>query len=376
MKENIVEFPDRKSVQEEAALWLIKLDGDEEPTPEMLASLHEWLARNPVHRQELHGLALTWSRMNVLTELAVPLGRMDEQEEPLFASRFMRRWGIRHRSVLASLLVGAIIYAIYAGIAGWRATDRYLASNGTYVTRVGEQKMATLSDGSIILLNTNSEVRVDYSENFRDTRLVRGEAEFTVAKNPNQPFRVYAGNERVQAIGTAFTVFLQNDKVDVMVTEGEVALATRSEDAPENGAAAEPSATTAATPIEYVETLSTLKAGQSARMSAADKPADNPLSAPDAIEVIEADHLMTRRLAWREGLLIFDGDPLEDVVREISRYTTVAIEITDPLVGATRIGGQFPVGETDAMLDVLESSFGFQVTRLGTDRVLISAAAN
>ena len=83
---------------------------------------------------------------------------------------------------------------------------------------------------------------------------------------------------------------------------------------------------------------------------------------------------MEKRLSWREGMLTFSGDPLEVVVEEISRYTTISIEFTDPAVKATRIGGRFPIGETDAMFDALEANFGLRVTRLSHDRVLLSAA--
>ena len=83
---------------------------------------------------------------------------------------------------------------------------------------------------------------------------------------------------------------------------------------------------------------------------------------------------MARRLSWRKGLLIFAGEPLEEVVAEISRYTTVSIEITDPTVRTIKIGGQFRVGEIDAMFDVLEENFGLRVTRLSYNHIQLSAA--
>ncbi len=82
---------------------------------------------------------------------------------------------------------------------------------------------------------------------------------------------------------------------------------------------------------------------------------------------------MAKRLSWREGVLTFAGDPLEVVVEEISRYTTVSIEFSDPAVRAIRIGGRFPIGETDAMFAALEANFGLRVTRLSHDRVMVSA---
>jgi transmembrane sensor len=380
VKENIVEFPDRSAVQEEAALWLIRLDGDTEPSEETLTDLRAWIARSPVHRDELRSLAATWSRMNVLTELSVPLGRVDTRKENVPVRGMLETLGrfVPRRSVLATMLAVAGSAASYSLWKSWAD----LASNGSYATRVGEQRPVVLADGSVALLNTNSEIRVEYGQSFRDIRLIRGEVEFTVAKNPAMPFRVYVGNERVQALGTAFTVYMQDKKVDVIVTEGRVALATlsqpRVETAPAvnlalggtgvDAPAADPS------PNAYVETLSTLQAGQSATMTTS-VDATNQLSAIESIENFEKQD-MARRLSWRDGLLIFAGDPLEDVVREISRYTTMVIEIRDPQVREIKIGGQFPVGETDAMLDVLEANFRLRVTRLSPDRVLLSAAEN
>lgn len=382
MKENIVEFPDRGALQSEAAMWLIRLDGDDEPTEEMLASLREWLARSPAHREELCSLAATWSSMNVLTELAVPLGRVEPRRKAFSPMRAVRSL-FAHAAARAALASVLLFSILYSAVVLWPQPAPHLASNDVYTTRVGEQKNVTLADGSVILLNTNSEVIVDYSREFRDLRLTRGEVEFTVAKNPDVPFRVYAGNERVQALGTAFTVYMQDEKIAVTVTEGQVALATLDQ----SGAARGPapaltsalgtlnSAVSSANANIYVETLSSLRAGQSASMNAVINAAASQLSAIETIEVITEQDL-ERRLSWREGLLVFAGEPLEDVVREISRYTTLAIEIGDPQVRAIKIGGQFPVGETDALFDTLEDNFGLRVTRLGQGRVLLSAAEN
>ncbi len=120
-----------------------------------------------------------------------------------------------------------------------------------------------------------------------------------------------------------------------------------------------------------VETLVTIKAGESATIRGV-LGADT-VSTINAVKIVEAQE-MAKRLSWREGILYFAGDPLEVVVDEISRYTTVSIEISDPVVRATRIGGRFPIGETDAMFAALEANFGLRVTRLSHDRVLVSVA--
>lgn len=373
MKENIVEFPDQAAIEEEAAAWLVKLDGDGAPSSDELALLREWLKRSPVHREQLGRLADFWGKLNVLTELAVPLGHPGSLANHGFTA-------IIRQAVPRIRLAGLAATVIFIGIAAtlWLQPDPFLSSNGLYATTVGQQQSTTLADGSVVLLNTNTQIKVDYNNAYRNIRLLQGEAHFTVAKNKLRPFRVYAGNRRIQAVGTAFSVYLKNDSVDVTVTEGEVALASVSRAGYERlphyersfgGDLASGSSTVPDS--SYVESLGTIRVGESANIhNAPDAEAAGIISIIESIKAPE----MAKRLSWREGMLTFTGDSLEFVVDEVSRYTTVSIEIIDPAVRATRIGGRFPIGEIDAMFDALETNFGLRVTRLGPDRVLVSAA--
>ena len=373
MRENIVEFPDRKAIEKEAGAWLIKLDGDCAPSAGELASLREWLERSPVHRKQLGSLADFWGKMNVLTELAVPLGRPESRTNRSFVRSLRHsipKFG-RAAFVTAVIVIGVVT-------AFWMRPDPFLSSNGLYATAIGQQQTMTLADDSVVLLNTNTQIQVDYNNEYRNIRLLQGEAHFTVAKSAARPFRVYAGNGRVQAVGTAFSVYLKDNAVDVTVTEGEVTLASvyrsGSNRSPRQGTPPgtnQSSGSIAIVADGRVETLGRIKAGESATIRSA--PDAVTVSTIDAIETVEAPE-MAKRMSWRDGILTFAGDPLVVVVDEISRYTTVSIEISDPVVRATRIGGRFPIGETDAMFDALEANFGLRVTRLSHDRVLLSAA--
>lgn len=372
MNENIVEFPDRKAISEEAAAWLIKLDGDRAPSAEELASLREWLSRSPVHREQLRSFAEFWGKMNVLTELSVSLGHAERRSSRRFASRSRLALPLFARASLAAAVIVIGIATTF-----WLRPDP-LSSNDFYATAVGQQRSMTLADGSLVILNTNTQIKVDYNNEYRNIRLLQGEAHFTVAKNPLRPFRVYAGNGMVQAVGTAFSVYLRDDSVDVTVTEGKVVLVSVGQAnvdlLPQPGrlpGGDQSSGSIAMFDDSLIEALGTIKAGESATFQNA--PNADVARIIDAIETIEAPE-MAKRLSWREGILTFAGDPLSVVVDEISRYTTVSIEISDPVVRATRIGGRFPIGETDAMFDALEANFGLRVTRLSHDRVLLSAA--
>jgi len=371
MNENIVEFPDRRAIKEEAAAWLIKLDGDSAPSAEELASLREWLARSPVHREQLLSFADIWGKMNVLTDLTVPLGHTERRSSRRFVGR--PRIAMSHFA-RASFVAAVIVIGIAATF--WLRPGPLVNGNDFYATAVGQQRSMTLADGSVVILNTNTQIKVDYDDEYRNIRLLQGEAHFTVAKNPLRPFRVYAGNGRVQAVGTAFSVYLRDDSVDVTVTEGAVVLASVGQADTDlklesSHGSNQSSGSIAMLDDGIVEALGTIKAGESATFrNAVDA---DVVRITSAIETVEAPE-MAKRLSWRDGILTFAGDPLVVVVDEISRYTTVSIEISDPVVQATRIGGRFPIGETDAMFDALEANFGLRVTRLSHDRVLLSAA--
>lgn len=376
MKERVVAFPDRSAIEAEAAAWLIKLDGDRPLTQQESGSLREWLARSPAHREELRNLAGHWDRLNVLTELAVPLGKSHIETGNRVVENGRKAMRFAWAGAAAVVVIGI---AIGVGLWSRPDSDPFVAANGLYATTVGQQQSITLADGSAVLLNTNSQIKVEYGDQFRDIRLLQGEVHFSVARNADGPFRVFAGNERIEAVGTAFSVRLKGAAVSVAVTEGRVALVSLESlrnGMPSVRAAPDIDHSLRAPPaIEDTgaKVLGTLQAGQVATIKSDPGAAANRISTLQDVRTLPLQD-MARRLSWRDGVLMFSGERLDEVVDEISRYTTVSIEISDPKVSAIRIGGRFPVGETEAMLAALETNFGIHVTRLNHDRVVLSAA--
>ena len=408
---NISSFPDQKAIEEEAVNWLIKLDSESSPSRQDLRELTEWLSRSPAHRQELKSLNAFWGNQ-VLTELMVPLGK---SSQPSLSSLFIgltRRWhysGVIIKTSVTAAIATATLAIAFSLLLLPAAID---STNGLYVTAVGQQQSLQLADGSTVQLNTNSQVKVEYNQGYRNIHLLQGQAYFEVAKDPEHPFRVYAGNGRVQALGTAFTLYLQDSSLNVLVTEGKIALASMGSVEPNIASTAQfpieptgkPSNQPSSQPFNrslnksanktsstlpnkntkiavttqlaqldpYVNSTSkqmgTLKAGQTITIMLAQQ-GEMPINPIKAIAQEELD----RRQSWREGLLIFSGEPLEQVVDEISRYTTVSIEIVDPTVRSLQIGGRFKVGDLDNMFKALEANFGLKVTRLGYNRVLLAA---
>lgn len=357
MSNNIIDFlgdeADFDPVEAAAVDWLIKLDGDQSLTDIDRQQLQQWIEQDAGHREALERLADIWECANVLTVLALPAGSVSEKPEAGF---FIRQLAatistLNRAGALAALVVVAISVALYSVVFQGVALD---STNGSYATAVGEQRSQILADGSALMLNTYSEAEVVFQESRRIIYLTRGEAHFDVAHDKSRPFQVYADGRLVEAVGTAFTVYLQSDKaVKVTVTEGRVKLAEQ------------------ATPQAPVaEALAFIGKAQTVTVV----PAKSDIAVVPKPQTLSPEALKNAQ-SWRRGMVMFNGEPLAEVIAEISRYSDLEIIITDPALKTLSIGGQFRVGETDAMLAVLAANSDLQVNRLDNGRVEISAKA-
>jgi transmembrane sensor len=237
------------------------------------------------------------------------------------------RKGWRVFAIAASLLL-----VLAAGAAFNERTD-YLTGEH-YTTRIGGLNSVPLADGSTVTLNTDTSLRVTLSGHERRIRLEKGEAFFDVARDPARPFVVYAGNDRITAVGTQFSVRREEDDVRVVVTAGKVKLAQPSQSR-------------------------LLEAGVVAR------------AARSGIAVSEGSHSHTEQmLAWRGGYVAFQDTPLSEAVAEFNRYTTRRIHIEDPSIATIRVGGNFRSNNAAAFLDLLGSGFPIVVEQ-GEDRITL-----
>lgn len=211
---------------------------------------------------------------------------------------------------------GAIAATALIGVAG---TWHVLRLHGRFSTGKGETKVVALKDGSVVTLNTASEILVQYSDTARSVELIHGEALFDVAKHKTRPFVVIAGRTNVRAVGTSFTVRrMEATPVQVLVREGVVEVF-------EPAAGTQPVRISANTLVE-------------APQSGAGIITASPVPAAQ----------MHRQLAWQSGQLAFEGETLAQAVAEFARYSDVRIVIEDPALAREEIAGLFkatdPVG--------------------------------
>lgn len=352
--DNILSFPDRHRSQEEAAYWLIKLES-EEFTSEDSRALREWLRINPEHKNALMEIAVLWNKMNVLAELSdlFPLSRKTGTDS--YETR-SGTWRSGRRTAVAACLFIAICLGVYLGSGFYEPgrTDN-MGTDTAYQTAVGERRLINLPDGSEATMNTDSILEVAYTKEQRNIRLVKGEAHFNVAHDQNWPFLVYAGTGIIRAVGTAFSVHLKGEDVEVVVDQGSVKIAS-TKGIPTDSYISQDE-------IEPTEFLTTINAGQGVEY---EKENIHP------VRQIEPK-IMSQKLSWQHGMLVFDGDPLDKVVKEICRYTNTRIIIRDPGLRNVRVGGYFKTGETEALLTVLQDNFSVLVERSDDNMIYLSA---
>ncbi|MET0987629.1 MAG: FecR domain-containing protein [Steroidobacteraceae bacterium] len=330
--------------EDSAAAWLAIMDRGE-LSYEQRQQLHAWLEENARHADAFLRLARLWGQMDALQVLA------QQKSAPKAESRIVGRRLALGAAAGAIVCVAALLAP---GPSTWFAQDSQAPTERVYETDVGEQSHARLDDGSVIALNTRSKLRVRYQETERSIDLISGEANFEVAKNPQVPFVVYAGNGAVRAVGTAFNVRVRDgNSVDVTVAEGTVQVTA--------GTAATKHSSSERT--ESALKQLTLKRGGVANYG-------------DAIQTYGyvTPEKLAQNLAWKNGKWIFAGESLAMVVAEANRYSSTPIEIADPAIGGVRVGGYFDVGDVNALLHALEVGFGIQVRR-GQDAIQLSAAS-
>ena len=367
-----------QAIENEAWIWIAKLSGDTRPSEAEVQALHAWMAQSPLHHQAFKRLGQSWDDMDLLQALATPRAQV-LAPRPLLSSLLvwmlsplLMLWlalstGLQQALSYSKQAPGRFAAASFAVVLSVSVGVWYNLppSSAVYVTAVGQQSSHQLPDGSRLVLNTNSKVSVAFLADKRLLTLHRGEAHFDVKPDKSRPFEVYAGTRMVRAVGTAFSVYMESERVEVTVSEGKVALGVQSSPPQtERLKPADGKALAEQPPAPAPEILGALVAGQSVVIP------PGPDGVMDDITQHEK-HSLKRRLSWLEGQLVYTGEGLAEVLADVSRYTPVYIEVMDPALEALRIGGQFKVGETEALFRVLEVGFGLKVTYVSEHHVQI-----
>jgi transmembrane sensor len=321
---DIVKLRTRAEIEEQAALWTWRLDAG--PLNEADSQAYEaWQRQDPRHRRAMEELSKVWLALDGLAEA--------KRGEKIATFTAAQRRGVRGRRQRWWFAAAASILLAIGAVLWWRQGSEIQ----TLSTAVGQQRNVTLADGSIVSLNTNTILETDLSRHLRQIYLRKGEAHFQVAHDRSRPFLVHAGDAVVRAVGTEFEVRLHTDQhVEVVVNEGRVEV----QDAAEGGRGV------------VLPTVRALSAGQALSTASADY-AVTPVTPAQ----------LSSELAWREGAIVFDGEPLSEAIAEIERYTDARIIVTDAHTAALPVGGRFRTDDIQGFFDGLQAALPVSIRR-------------
>lgn len=325
-------------------------------TPEA-EKIGKWRVEEPEYQQAFLELATVVSDVGALQddpEIAEAIGELTDK--PLGNNHFSKT---RHQWPAWAAAAG-ILLAAFIGVNNWLGgslpaeTDANLSR---YVTRIGEQKTIELADGSVVTLNTGSEILVDMNNAHRRVKLARGEAYFAIAKDAKRPFSVDLGYWTITVLGTEFNLLKAPDKQTLAVLEGVVAIHREEESVSNN------------TPLLEAPKNLTKRLKM---------PRQHRVKAGTVVEFhLEENELLAYtplRIAglqdWRDGVLLFDDVPLSSVIKELNRYSGKKILIEDADIMRLKLYATLRVDRLDQALQVLEGTLPLKVVH-HFDRIVI-----
>ncbi len=328
------------TIDDEAAIWLVRLDNGK-LSKQLKKELKTWLSTDKRHQVALKAMADTWDDMDEV------LVNLDHENSPSKIALF---------PVLKPLLKPLSLAASFSFLAifMWLSVPDNVHKS-SFATTIGQQMDTTFADGSIVHLNTNSHIEAEFSDEKRIIKLIKGEALFEVAHDPDRPFIVYAGDRLVQAVGTKFVVHLQSENIEVTVTDGKVKMSK----------------------VATNTTLSDIKALDSSTIKKGDlfiakgEQAIAESNQTPKLTPIKAEN-MKRELSWLNGKLIFENETLLDIIEEINRYSDISIVLKDPALNDLRISGRFDLGDSEALIEAIELAFNMKSEKLDANKVLLS----
>ena len=314
--------PEPKTIEAAAADWLA-LARSGRLTPAQARELEAWLAADVEHRLAYQSMQDTWRLFGEL------------EDDP--AVMEVREWARKRYNRPVQMRFAAAIAAA-AVLAGgwwtwWASTPAPLppeivaaaAENPAQAisTGVGQTTTASLFDGSVVTLDTDSSLVAREVGGIRLVELKKGRAFFKVAHDASRPFKVLAAGRTVTATGTAFSVRAEPGAYQVTLVEGSVTVES-------------PRGRILPGQEKKLTPGWSLKADAGGGL---------------AVERIN----VTADTSWRTGRLTFQDEPLGQAAAEMNRYSKRKL-VVDPGVAATPILGVFPSGDVEAFARAAEAT--------------------
>jgi len=323
-------FSINQQIKQQATFWVGCLNRGltDEEKPQLIA----WINQNPIHHHAIYKSASLFDNINELNELN-GIFPIDKHTVSSKVPNIKNILGLM-------LILPFFIIAIHLSTALLQHNE-IKSYNTSYTTKVGEISTFELNDGSKATLNTNSKIVLGFNDKQRTINLLYGEVQFSVAKDIKRPFTVFSGTKSFTALGTVFNVQKHNESdMELVVIEGNVLISEKKTN-----------------PTQLTHLISTESSKTNSRLiiSGGEKSVvENSFLKPTS--KISSEQV-NKELAWQNGMLIFNGEPLNKALSEVSRYTNVQFEIINDEVSDIKVAGYFKAGDVHGLLASLSSNF-------------------
>lgn len=321
------------AIREISADWVARSNGQLSPIE--VAELQAWLAADPRHANAFAEAQAMWTTLN--------RPRKSKSAQPvlqaLARAQRQRIHRFKVRTLTAATFTAAAVFAIGLFPRDSRSVDPGLPT----VTLSPDRQ--SLPDGSVAELNAGAEIAVAYTVGERSIRLVKGEVLFTVATNAARPFVVAVGDIEVRALGTAFSVCAKPELIDVLVTEGRVAV--------ERLPSAEPGERGVRPTVRALE----LSAGNKAAI-----PVARAFTPEWNVRTLGATEIKAA-LAWRDKRFEFTETPMNEAIQLFNRQNRLQISLGDHSLKERRITGVFWSDDPEGLVRLLEAGLTLQAER-------------
>lgn len=310
-----------EQIAEQATGYFVRQRGE---TVAQRRDRETWLAEDDRHAGAYEDAQRIWDRVGDLRGDA----RLQALKAADLAALQRSRW-----SGTGRLLMAAAALVVLLGGAWLVAILLAAPAPARYATQLGERRTETLTDGTRVVLNTDSAIEVRYTRGRRDVSLQHGEAQFEVAHDAARPFVVHVDGDTVTALGTRFQVRRDAGAVVVTLLKGSV---------------------------QVVQ-------GREQRVLHPDEQAH---LSPGGIRVATIDPAQVD--GWPEGWLRFRNASLGQVVAEANRYSSRKLQLDGAGLAGLKLSGNFRAGDSASIAQAAEQILPVRVDDRGAEIVLRS----
>lgn len=279
---------------------IIQLFYRKQNSKDELQKLFGWLNSGQGNAELENELEADWNKFEFNDEIKVDSRKIFHNIEKGIHLRksAARMLTIKRMLPYAAVLIILIGFQFYFNLYKSKPGDNIKNYYTSVITEEGQRSKVILLDSSIVWLNSSTTLSYHENDLEKERRVhLSGEAFFQVSKNADKPFFVQNEQLIVKVLGTEFDVeaYPETGEINVVLESGSVQL---------NHAQNES--------FSYQ-----LKPGEIAKF---DLEQNN-------LNIAEVD--VAKFSSWKNGVLIFQNDPMKEVIERLERWYNVEVEIRD-----------------------------------------------